>query len=394
MRFRQLYILNEKLAGNKFYLFLEDSIETTDISRINSLSDNWMGGPKKMSYIQFSDQQRYTSFRKNITNATASFDSNFIYQPTKNLKLWVPDAYHFEKLFDEYLSDNDKAKEYFGQEDASDAEWKKYLKIRFDEYKGRNVCRFLSEIQLTTTKKDFSKEYDGFLNGDGNYPAIFIFWDTIKTKLKLIDGIKVRLQQSGDANVEIPPGIKSDLTNYTDMAKRRLGKASKIWAKENLPRKDKKLYRGMAIGVVNKVKSWRVENLTVEFVEKYLKKRLGISSITDLVKGKPVTVKRSKETSWSTTPIVGVAFAQTGETGGDFQILLKSDIKKEKIIIDFTELSTEMKKDFKFTGQNEVIVDTGAIKSKIAYIGVSKQIAKWLLTQGYVYKKNQGIFKK
>lgn len=381
-------ILNEKLIGNKYYLSLSDSIENIKTNHLMSL-DSMFSKTDDNTYILLHNEKWYNWFLKNIDNNTASYSFNYIYKITKPAKIFIQDNYHFEKLIDEL-----KKKGIINDGFSDELDDEGCIKT-FKEYYTRNSKDFLTYCIFHSNKKKelFRSFYDGFLFDDKRNEHYF-FWDFIKNNVELVDGIIKRFRQDGTDSVNIPSWVLDELKRYTTKASRKIDKEVIKWCKENLPRKDKVVFRGIGFNLVDVDYFNDIEEVSKneDKIMKKMKKFFGINNLDEIQVGNTLKITRGKESSWSVTPQVSIAFMKFMR---DLGILFKMKVKASDIIIDFTELPASVKKDFDFSGQNEVIIDTGKYQATIDQVVVNgKLFEQFLELKGFIYKKNRGIFKR
>jgi len=216
-------------------------------------------------------------------------------------------------------------------------------------------------------RSKIKNQWDGFYHFKKKDQYVWAYVNP--SEFKLIDGNVMRFEESGDVEAEFPEWVMDDLLRYTDMSGKNLKPATVKWLKENVPSKNRKLYRGMSFN----------------YPDDDISKWIGVSDITDVRRGARVRIRRGRMSSWSVTPQTAKAFAMSG-----IKLLVAANVPASKIIIDFTQLSSKVKGELPFRAQNEVIV-TGAVDSKIVGISVNSGTTKWLEKHGYGVDRN-GIY--
>lgn len=133
-------------------------------------------------------------------------------------------------------------------------------------------------------------------------------------------------------------------------------------------------------------------------VEKGIYRYFGVKKLEDLKKGANIKLKRGKESSWSTSPIIASNFSKS-LSEKNINVLVEAKIQAKDIVIDFNLLPKEfLKKHFRFWNQNEIIVDTGSIDCTIKNIWTDERFKKgkyteWLKQNGYQFNANTGFVK-
>lgn len=224
--------------------------------------------------------------------------------------------------------------------------------------------RFLLQT-LGISFADFRKIYNGFtqynVKGKEHFgPSVF---KDVVAKAVLVDGTVMRTSQDDheDRVFTLPDYVREELTRYTQMSNRRLYKGVVEWLKENAPKpyKTVRLYRGFQIPI---------ENESTQDITKNLFRWTGLRSLEELRRGVPVKIKRSKESSWSTSPQVATSFMAKSKYGDSISVLVKADVPADRVVLDFNELPMSFRRDFPFHGQGEVVVDSGPVIGTIASV--------------------------
>lgn len=339
--------LFEQSYSGGFYLNLDIPLEEF-IKKYKNHSNAiiWDYEGKNSEYVYFVQirTDSWTLYKKGLGSRTASSNEyNYIYE-LKNLNLLT----------------------YY---DKNEFNWA--IKNKFIKFKNKDGFEVIN-------KDLFFTKYDGIRN---NKTEAFILIDDLLKKATLVDGNVIRLEKSNNLNNDFnfPEWIKTELIRYTDSANSKMKKDVKEWLKENSPKaKTKKIYRGFGIYDDN------------DKIEKLLYKMTGFRKLEDIKLYSQIEIKRGKESSWSTSPIIAREFAK-GMSEGRINFLVEYIAKDNEIIIDFTELTEEQKSDFIYRNQNEIILDTGKYKAKIIGLWCDSYFIKWLNDNGYSFNPKIGI---
>ena len=322
----------------------------------------------------------YTQYKKGVSHkSTASF--NYIYE-TGNLNLFDFSRKDFDTL-------NIICKSWYSA-------FKKYYTTNATDVLNNLHFEYMSDALHSIRFDDvsdmdiFMVHYDGFvLNGN-----VLVFENIIKNS-KLIDGNVKRFGTSSLVKTDLPEHIIDDLIRYTDDAGKRMKKETYQYLLENAikPKEDITIYRGFGLDILaygNHDDEQSLINDT-EKLGSYLKRRIGISEIKDIHKNQDITISRGKESSWSHNAEIARGFA-TGMASDDVNILVKCVAKPSDILIDFTLLSENDRKKFKYIYQNEVILKVGKHKSTINDVWISNSFNKYIQSKtSYKYIKGYGI---
>jgi len=340
-------------------------------------------------YIQIVDKKDYMSFKKNIASFSMARPSyNFIYKSDKILNLFdIKNIREFRNALNKNIIESENIKSYYNL----DIDNESLITYIYEKLKMGNL-NITNEI-MQRISEEFLNYYDGFINYktiNDEHPTMWADFEKIKNNLTLIDGMLKRFSKDSNIDIEFPKFVVDELKKYTNSAEVKMNKGVKEWLKTNLSKQyeSKKIYRGFGLDIDDIVS---YEEATIEYILKKIKKYIGLKNIEDIYVGNKILLSRGKESSWSTTPQIAKTFTMSLNS---INFLVCTSIKPEQVIIDFTELSYETKKQFQFHGQNEVIVDTGKLSATISEIWVSKKMKKWLLDHGYDYIKNIGIIVK
>ena len=190
-------------------------------------------------------------------------------------------------------------------------------------------------------------------------------------------------------------GVEKELARYKDTANTKMNIEVKKWLLEHSPKPyaSKRIYRGFTVPTsFSYAPDWFT--LTVDAAEKLLYKYTGLRHIDQIRVGAHIVVKRGKESSWSTSPMVAANSSTNGGVTEDMNFLVKTDIPASQVVIDFTELPADMRSQFQYPGQAEVIVDIGAIPCTISRFFIHPKFNKWLDQNGYEYVAQKGIYRK
>lgn len=384
MNFKQ-YILREFKYGNKYYLFIPKPIEEVVSDR------RFMG--RNPGFLRLRPYHSYKLYKKRIgSESEATYSNNYIYKIIPELRIFSP----YDERDVSYAHKNElihpKFYDYFG--------------LNKDQASAREVNEFFKREEDTAVKlaafghwmvrdaelyKPFAKKWDGYLTDDRDTAAVNIFWGKFDNNdFELIDGTKTRFHKGReveDFDIEIPKHVNDALETYTDEPQKRIAKNAKEWMKDNLPAEDVTAYRGTSANW----DSWDHDDLTEEEVNKKLKRRFNIT-LEEAQTGNEVIVRRYKSSSWSTDPQIARNFV-SGMGEASINLLVKATIPADQIVIDFTKIPLNIKKQFKYFAQNEIIVD-GTVDAVINDIWVYDKFEEEVLNKfGYEYVKQRGIFK-
>lgn len=354
------YIMTyEALMGNKFYFS-----SPNDITKNNNSSGIYLNSMFSKNPIKI-----YSVYVKNaiplkfLTHTHSSNHLNYIYQVNKALNLFKFDDYHITKLINDYPSFKGSLIRYLSLKENDD------IISKIKEFKDTklNIIRRLDDDDM----QKFYTKYDGIYLDENH---IFVF-DRIYYNAKLINGmaVKFKLNDSDENNdIEFPEYVIDELIRYTDLSNRKLNERAKDWLIKYAPKPKEPitLYRGISIDLFPNYNDSIVSDS--KKLSSLLYRRIGVKEIKDLKKGFEIEAKRGKESSWSYYPEIAKAFI-LGMGKDDVNLLVKSVIKPEDIIVDLTLLPKKVKDKLDFIYQNEVIVNVGKYKSIISEIYFSKK---------------------
>lgn len=374
MRF--LEYLNETLYLGEYYMSSPVHFNVKNIKYYTLVYDD-RGNGKYTAFISF-NRNLLMFYKRNLgTNTSMDPKYNFIYSIKGVNCLDVKNEAEVLRAFN---------KGYFIE----------YFSM--DEFKSSDdKSRYIKEY-LTV---NFFNEYEG-IKSSANEIEIAIFEDgshiSPLKKMKLVDGNGLRFDTgSRENNIELPDYIISELIRYTNDASKKMNSYVKEWLLNNFskPYNSIKLYR--AVGY--QFDDWGdFDEVKLKNVEKTIYRYFGVRKLEDLKLGARIELKRGKESSWSTSPVIAINFAK-GLAEKNINVLVEATIPAKNIIIDFNLLPKELlKKEFRFWNQNEVIVDTGSINCVIKNIWTDEKFKKqkyteWLEQNGYVFKANVGFIK-
>ena len=261
-----------------------------------------------------------------------------------------------------------------------DFSWEKWKKLSADK-------RFEWIKSYCLVGPKFQKNYDG-LYGKFTDEITLALTPSMVKKFTLVDGNMKRFVKDTDGDFTLPDWVEKELQRYTENAGKKMRADVKEWLIKNTPKpySTKRIYRGVGTQF-DDYGDW--SKVTIDMVNKRVKKYFG-KSLTEIGKGSKIEVKRGKESSWSTTPQISNEFARS-LAEKSINVLVWTEIPASKVIIDFTELPKKLKDKFKFSGQNEVIVDTEAIPATVSMIWCDKKFVEWLKTKGYKFNATSGI---
>lgn len=241
--------------------------------------------------------------------------------------------------------------------------------------------------------------YDGYLDGDTLSIILTLAErDNTEKYIKLVDGNAVRNNTGSDTGIILPDFVLEEVKGYTTQRNDTFSPKVTDWLKNNFrkPYQSLTVYRGMGISFdyIDDFIGTITKNLTISDVEYFLEDWLGISSITDLKIGEPVSIKRQKESSWTMKPTIAKSFSdsQSEWQKRDFMFLIKATVPADDILVDLNLLNKEyLKKHFIYWTQNEVILASQPISGKISNIWLSKAGHKFLAENGLKLKSGTGI---
>lgn len=366
---RLINFLNEEIYKGKFYMSLNFPLDVKNIRFYKYLYDYNGSGAMDVTTIPLNSTllTRYKTTLSAVSSSTPTH--NYIYE-----------------------IDNIRILQMFNDKEINKALELKILRKEFslEEYKKTD---YKDNYLIDFINKDiFFKYYDGYINKkNGDCYLIITKNSKIFDKFKLVDGNSIRFEKNSSIEFEFPEYIKDELVRYTNDAKKKLKSDVKDWLIKNSPKPytTKKVYRTVGIQFDD---YGDFSKQSISNIEKMLKKYFNIKKLDDIKLYGEAELKRGKESSWSTDPIISRTFAK-GLAEKSLNILFETNAKSDNIIIDFTELSTSMSKIFKYKSQNEVILDKGTIKSKIIGLWAEKPFIEWLNQNGYDFKANKGIYK-
>lgn len=378
----------ESLVGNKYYF------ETID-NDLYSYLDKY--GVNRIGFYDFNIKlyrvykDSLDLYRKNKWS-WISYTNNFIWKVNKPLNLFVSDEYHLTKLAKEIPSWIPAIKKYFNFTTDSTKNLIDLVETKCDD-KNMSFSDKFNIIRFENNEDYFKfiKLWDGIQIND-NY---FVFEHIIKDSTIVSGNEKTFGINRNIKDDNFPEYVMEELIRYTDTAGTKMKKDVKEWLKENSPKSNQpiSLYRGFSLELAQ-FEIYDEKSLinNPDKLEKYLYRLTGLRKLEDFKKGNYATVKRAKESSWSHTPVIAKQFASS-IASSSLNILVKYEARPEDIIIDFTYLPDNIKKQFKYRNQNEVILETGSYKSKIINIWISKYLEKWLNDNGYEWYPREGIIK-
>jgi hypothetical protein len=363
---RLVNFIHERNMGKKFFFLTRDPIE--DCKRFDYIS-SWAEPTKRYNVIHLLTHDVTANYKRQIGRSSAH-NPNFNYIYSFSVPL---------NLFD-YRKDHDR-KHLWKNAGKSDEDERSFY-----EWLDRKEVKMALDSLVDLDK--MIRHFDGFIDPVHNDPVVF--YDAVKSKVVLVDGNMKRFKERGTGGIEVdvlPSDVRDELLRYTDKAGRRIDKSVKEWLKKNAPKRDKVLWRGMS----QQFDDWGdYGKVTVEQVEKVLQRQVGLRSLTDVRRGAKAKLKRGKESSWSTRPEIAREFG-SGMAMGSIGYLFRTRAKAADIVVDFTELPAEATVGFKFTNQNEVVVDTGTIDAEIVGLWASEAFIRWLREKGFAFDTKRGI---
>lgn len=364
-------LLLEELIGDNYYLFSRYEIDEL-INKNNPYSFSRDG--YKYSYFPI-HKNFFNKYNDNIRAYANNPNYNYIYKATKNLNIFdlkkdlltavkngALNIKRTEEYFDQKLTVNNylQATKQIG------------LKYKWNDRDWENFIKTVMDVK-------FKNIYDGFVIGDD----IEIFVDKFKKNSKLIGGNAIKFKISHDKieNNEIPDFVINELVRYSEDAHKRINGTIKKWLIDNFkkPYNEITVFRGFAVDFSD------IDYKKNEIIKR-LKRYTGLK-LEDIKLNNPILVNRSKESSWSYNSEIADGFT-TGFSSGSINFLVKATVPKNKVILDFTLLPDDIKKLFEYSNQNEVILDTGIIKSKIVKVEIDDEFSKWLKKNGYIFKNS------
>ena len=366
--------LDEKLSGKNYYIGLDKKIEEY---------------PAKLGvdFLAMMGQYWYNLYKKQLGSGSRSDPRfNYIYRLSKSIRL-----FEFSNKDLEIAIKN----EITTQEQIDQVGGNKALQSDTGSGFGSPSQKFISSVTWDSKSlSKFQKLWDGYrVPSSSNRRNIYVNFGTVLKSVELIDGNAIR-SSSGvkDEGFSLPDDVLEDLKRYTDNPNKKLSNSTKDWLKKNLSKESSyTLYRGYGPEFSD---FGDYKNIKIEDVLKKLKKRTGLKDLDEIKVGSTISVKRSKESSWSTNPVVSREFA-SGMAGKSINFLIKAAVPGSNVVIDFSKIPRDYatKHNLSFWSQEEVIVDTGTIKGVINDVWVDKKFSDWLKGQGYIYAPRTGIIK-
>lgn len=347
-------IINEAQYNGHYYISGPKSIEEWKFDRVSPEYFIDSNNRYVEKYKVTLNKDTLINFKKGLdTHSYAYYTYNYIYEytnvPFKALN--VDDPIEMQRAYEKGLIRSIEIPKY--------SEYKhfmvidKFLEVYKGISKGNEIFLFLSK-----------EEHDEFPNN-----------------LKLVDGAAIRNNIGTEDNLVIPDFVIEGLKVYTDMSNKRLKPNVKDWLLVNTPKPYNSItiYRGTSTGF--EVLDYDSSKIEPKEWLSVLKKRYGIKSFDDLRQGAKITMKRGKESSWSTSPLV----AQNFGSGGEVNLMVKAEVPASQVIIDFNQLpKNTLTKHFKFFPQSEIIIDKGPIEATISTIYYSEQMINWAKDNGIV----------
>lgn len=408
----------ESLFGNKFYINSRYDLRNLEFNEISKILPNrhllYSGSWNENNTLFYIYKQ--LSYRKygKLKMDIISSNSNYSWQTSNPLNLFKFDKYNFKKLSEKCKSWTSRVKYYFGFDDENiDTLIDKIIEkiYKFDNYGSVNFGIFFDALNIDEEDLNiFNQIYDGieipkYYKQKPTTNEYLVFYNVIKT-MKLIGGTEKLLGKKSDIEMEIPDYVIDELVRYTNSAGKKLNPYVKKWLKENSPKPPDgtRLYRSFKLdlsdwGSYDKEKTWGKDKTPTdalvfypEKMKKYLYRLTGLKELTDFKRFGDIIVKRGKESSWTYNAQISKPFVE-GLASSSINVLVKYNIKKEDVLVDFTLLPEKYKHNFKFKNQNEVILDTGSYKGKIQEIWLDDKFIKWLEENGYKFNNRIGIYK-
>lgn len=393
---RYIEILTERESGNR-YIFTSVPLDK-HLEKGKKYSSPWDTALTTGLYTR--SKKALGGYKRSLASSTA-------HHPGNNYIYVLPSV----KIFD--WSNFNDFRNFFDNAIPDVAKWAANIN---DSYSAKRAKTFITstnakeihQLLLSFKERDMlktifeyadidwlSKNYMG--RGDKFGDAYIFNLTYVLQNAKLIDGNALRFtKEAPEKEFEpFPELVEASLKAFIDDPKRRLGKDVKEWLKENSPKKyDKvKIYRtvGFTFNKDNYVGAYDDEKYTPEAIDKILKRRLNVT-LDDTVIGNKAIVRRGKESSWSTDPVVARNFA-TGVASKALNFLLIAEVPAQQVVIDFTQLPLDYRKQFEYWTQNEVIVD-GIVPSIINDVWVDKAFLNQFLKRfDYDFKRQHGIVK-
>jgi hypothetical protein len=339
--------------GNKWYI--KSSTKLEDFLQ----NPRWTSEVGNMTFCHVDGHDMYQEYKKDLGSDSAWVPSyNYIYQIDKNLEIL--------EIGDD-LTKNLKKMDLLPPWVNIDE--KTIYENKFDDLMPNAVIKRIVDY---AGEKKFKDRFDGFISErpdrEGN---IFVLKEVIRNNAKLIDGNEMRFgEEEEKINISVPDNVIDDLQNYKGRAGRGLDSSTIKWLDNNFeaPYSNTELYRGVRIRKGSIVPTYR-DNVTIEDVNESLKNILGVK-LEELRKGSKVLLNQSDITSWSKTPQIARNFS-SGSAAEDLNILLKTKVSADKVLVDFNSLPERYLDGMGFTNQNEVLLK-GKIPSTIDSIEITE----------------------
>ena len=383
-RIAVLSTLKSAAVQGKFYLFSPAPLEALEIAPFGHLDWN----DPSSAALPVSDGSRYVGFKKWLSNDSFSrYTNNYIYEIRTPISLFDGSERDCYRLFKSGFVDMERFNRYWGEQGSSDP-------VSLAQFLAKKIKGPMFGMDLPNTLGITTANFKKLFNGVHLRNSSQIFVDVIKAHAVLVDGLSKRTDTGPKEENQIvfPNWVLDELTRYTDDASKRMKAGVLEWLMENSPKPyaNRRVYRGFGTQIDD---FGDYSKLTLALVNKQLFSRTGIRDIGQVRVGGKITVKRGKESSWSASPQVAMNFA-SGMAEKTINFLVKAEVSASRVVIDFTELPTTIRKSFKYHGQAEVIVSPGPTEGVLSTLWLDKKFIAWLDSHGYDFVPQRGIFKR
>jgi hypothetical protein len=367
-------------VGNQFYIIIEDDDPLSDESDKIKFFSTW--------FHKVVDHEPYKKFLNNLDEYAANSSYRYIYKSTENLKLFDP---RIEKEWDYLLQTGIVSSQEFQNRTDKVPTLRNMIENWDSEVGGLTKVPYW--FKRSCDRSSFMKDFDGIYTVSGRDYLPFVREDIIQKTFDLIDGTAERFAPESplEEEIEFPEFVIDELNHYTAVSNHKMDSEVVDWLNHNFPLSysSKILYRGISFSSHDLGE--RISKSSVDDVESLIQSSMGLNNITDIQEGQKIVASRGKESSWSTDPEISRGFA-SGVHSGIMNFLLKAKVSSDDVLIDFTQVPLQQRKQFDHWAQNEVIVKDENIAAEINSFQIPDYFAKTIEEWGYRVT-NDGIEK-
>ena len=311
-------IVRRAFSQGTYYIFLATPLQ----DMVRSYGDRMVRvdtGDPASALVGVGDAARYATFRKNLATSSLSTSlNNYIYRVNRPVLLFDGSERDCVRVFRSCRVDAKARRRYwFGVrgsgilETGSDIQCARFIAANVSKLTTDGLDRCLG-----VTTEDFCAVFDG-VHLPGHLPAVFL---PVALESTLVDGSAMRTRSIGavppQPDFDFPDWVFAEVTRYTDAANRKMDPKVISWLKMNAPKSyaTKRVYRGFGFDF---------NGASLSSVTSDLRQMSGYMSFSDVGIGTAFTIRRGKESSWSSSPMAARNFI-SGRSAHDIDFLVKA----------------------------------------------------------------------